>query len=159
MIPKVDSIPTAASAIPYRPICGFAMGFSIPMLETKNATSTAIPTMMIGIAVINIILAVIALLTKNKSFALLGVFIGFAVAILFVIHMAVTVDDALCLDEKGAVSQMRKQMIIRYVCVCAVVALCAYYRIADPIFLVISILTIKAGAYLQPTVHRLLNRR
>ena len=115
--------------------------------------------MMIGITAVNIIPAVIALFTKNTGQALWGVFIGFAVAILFVVHMAVTVDDALCLDEKGAVSQMRKQMIIRYVCVCIVVALCAYYKIADPVFLVISILTIKAGAYLQPTVHRLLNRR
>ena len=115
--------------------------------------------MMIGIAVINIIPAVIALFMSNRTQALTGVAVGFAVAIIFVIHMAVTLDDALCLDEKGAVVETRKQMIIRYIFVCIVAAVSLYYKVADPVFLVLSILTIKAGAYLQPTVHRILNRR
>jgi|P827metagenome_2_1110787.scaffolds.fasta_scaffold49914_2 hypothetical protein len=115
--------------------------------------------MMIGIAVINIIPAVIACFVNDRRGALTGVAIGVATALIFIIHMAVTVDDALCLDEKGAVIETRKQMIIRYIFVGVVFALSTYYKIADPIFLMISILTIKAGAYMQPTVHRILNRR
>ena len=115
--------------------------------------------MMTGIVFVNVILAVIACFVNDRQQALTGVAIGLAVALVFVIHMAVTLDDALCLDEKGAVVETRKQMIIRYIFVCIVAAVSLYYKIADPIFLVISILTIKAGAYLQPTVHRILNRR
>ncbi len=115
--------------------------------------------MMIGIAGVNIILAIIALFVSDTKKALLGVAIGAATALFYVIHMAVTVDDALCLDEKGAASQMRKHMIIRYVIVCVVVALSTYFKTVNPIFLIFSIITIKAGAYLQPTVHKFFGRR
>ena len=115
--------------------------------------------MMIGIVAVNVLLAVIALFVNNRKSALLGVLIGCAIALVVVIHMAVTIDDALCLDEKGAVSVMRKQMLIRYIMVGAAVALSVYFKIANPIFLVFSVLTIKAGAYLQPTVHKLFSRR
>lgn len=115
--------------------------------------------MMIGIVFANVILAVIAYFMNDRASALYGVLIGSVTAVIFVIHMAVTIDDALCLDEKGATVQFRKNMIIRYVFVCIVVAVAAIYKVADPIFLVLSVITIKAGAYLQPCVHRIFNRR
>ena len=115
--------------------------------------------MMIGITVAEIILAVIAAFTPAGRKALVAVAVGFLISIVFVIHMAVTVDDALSLDEKGAADVMRKQMLIRYAFVCVAFALSVYFRIADPLFLTISILMIKAGAYLQPFVHKFFNRR
>ncbi len=121
--------------------------------------NTTLHEMMTGIVLVNIIPATVAVFMNNRRQALLGVLIGLVTALLFVIHMAVTIDDALCLDEKGAATQMRKQMLIRYFSVCVIVAVSAYYKIADPIFVMISILTIKAGSYLQPTVHRIFNRR
>ena len=114
--------------------------------------------MMIGIVSVNAILALAALFVKNRRAALLAVLIGCIVAVVFVIHMAVTLDDALCLDEKGAASVMRKQMMIRYVFVCACFVAAVYFKIADPIFLTLSVITIKAGAYLQPTIHKIFNR-
>ena len=114
--------------------------------------------MMIGIVAANAILALVALLVNNKRAALLAVLIGCVLAVVFVIHMAVTLDDALCLDEKGAASVMRKQMIIRYIFVCACFAAAVYFKIADPVFLTLSVISIKAGAYLQPTIHKILNR-
>ncbi len=115
--------------------------------------------MMIGIACVNIGLAIIAIFVSDTRKALCGVAIGAATAIYYVIHMAVNLDDALCLDEKGAASQMRKHMIIRYVVVCAVVAISTYFKTVNPVFLILSIITIKAGAYLQPTIHKFFGRR
>ncbi len=115
--------------------------------------------MMIGIVIVNIPLAIIALFVSDRQAALCGVAAGVGTALIYVIHMAVTMDDALCLDEKGAASSMRKHMIIRYVFVCAVVAAGTYFKKTHPVFLVLSIITIKAGAYLQPTVHRFIGRR
>ena len=115
--------------------------------------------MMTGITVINILLAVVAAFMTQRRSALCAVGIGTFIALVYVIHMAVTIDDALSLDEKGAVSQVRKHMVIRYVFVCIVFAASVYFKIAHPIFLTLSVLTIKAGAYLQPTIHGLFNRR
>lgn len=114
---------------------------------------------MIGIIAANVVLALIALLVNDKRHALYAVAIGCMSALIYVIHMAVTVDDALCLDGKGAAAQMRKNMVIRYLFVCVVFGLSVYYKAADPIFLTISLITIKAGAYLQPVIHRHLGRR
>lgn len=111
--------------------------------------------MLIGAVFINMILAVIALFVTDRKHALYAVLIGTLTVVFYLIHMAVTVDDALCLDEKGAAVQLRKNMVIRYVIVCIVVGVSLYFKIADPVFLVISVITIKAGAYLQPTVHKI----
>ena len=115
--------------------------------------------MMTGIAAANAVIAIIALLVDNRRAALTAVAIGTITAIVYTIHMAVTVDDALCLDEKGAAAQLRKNMLIRYLFVCVVVAASLYTKVADPVFMVISVITIKAGAYLQPFVHRIFSRR
>ena len=115
--------------------------------------------MMTGIVIANIIPAVIALFVENRQQALYAVAIGLVTDIVFVIHMAVSIDDALCLDEKGAAGVMRKQMLVRYAFVCIVFAASVYFKVADPIFLTISVIMIKAGAYLQPFIHKVIYRR
>jgi mannose/fructose/N-acetylgalactosamine-specific phosphotransferase system component IIC len=115
--------------------------------------------MLVGTVFANCLLAVTAIFVNDRRSALLAVAIGCATAVIYVIHMAYTVDDALCLDEKGAASEMRKQMIIRYLFVCIIAGVSLYFKIADPVFFVISLITIKAGAYLQPTVHKIFNRQ
>ena len=128
----------------------------LKIILTENRT---LHEMMTGIGLINVILALAALFVKDRQHALLAVLIGTMTALIYIVHMAVTVDDALCLDEKGAVTQVRKQMVIRYLFVCAVVGTSFYFGIADPVFLVLSVLSIKAGAYLQPSIHKILNGR
>ena len=71
--------------------------------------------MMIGITMANIVLAIIALFVPDRRHALYAVAVGLAISLLYVIHMAVTLDDALNLDEKSAVAEVRKHMVIRYV--------------------------------------------
>ena len=112
-----------------------------------------------GILAVNLILAAGAFLADDRAKALYAVAAGTVCALVYIIHMAVTIDDAMCLDEKGAVAQMRKQMLIRYLFVCVVCGIALYYRIADPVFLVLSVLSVKAGAYLQPLVHKIYSRR
>ena len=115
--------------------------------------------MMTGITAINILLAAVAAFMTERNRALCAVAIGTFIALCYVIHMAVTIDDALNLDEKGAVTQVRKHMIMRYVFVCVVFATSVYFKVAHPIFLTLSVLSIKAGAYMQPFIHGLFNRR
>ena len=112
--------------------------------------------MMLGIVAANAILAIAALFIPDRRSALYAVAIGLGTALIYVIHLAVTVDDALNLCAQEATVSFRKNMIIRYVFVCVVVAVSVWFKIANPIFLVLSIITIKAGAYLQPTIHKFL---
>lgn len=111
--------------------------------------------MMLGIAAANLLLLAAAFFVTDRNKAICAIVIGLVTALLYVVHLAVTVDDALHLSEEGALASFRKNMIIRYVFVCVVAAISLGSKIADPVFLVISIITIKAGAYLQPTVHKI----
>lgn len=115
--------------------------------------------MLIGLVLSNLVILLIGLIvTSDRLQALLGVLIGFWVAVLYTVHMAVTLDDALCLDEKGAASQLRKHMLIRYGFVCVIIAVVSYFGIGNPVLCIISVLTVKLGAYLQPIVHKLFTR-
>lgn len=115
--------------------------------------------MLIGVLAANILILLIGLVAcDDKLMAAIGVAEGAAVAVFYCIHMAVTIDDALCLDERGAASVMRKNMLIRYMVVCVVVAVVCYTEYGNPVLCIFSCLTVKLGAYLQPVIHRILNR-
>lgn len=121
--------------------------------------NTTLWEMLIGVAVSDLLLLIGALIfTDDKLMSSLGVIEGMILACYYCIHMAVAIDDALCLDEKGATAQMQKHMIIRYVVVCVTVALVAILHIGDPIFCVVACLFVKIGAYMQPFVHKILHR-
>jgi len=123
------------------------------------AENRTLHEMLIGVTVSNLlILAVGLIVCKDKVPAGLGVLVGTLLAVFYVIHMAVTIDDALCLDEKGAASELRKNMLIRYVIVCLVIGAVCYFKVVNPVICIFSCLTIKLGAYLQPIVHKLLKR-
>lgn len=128
-------------------------------LKIILATNHTLHEMLIGIGISNILLAVIALIIPgNRIDSVVGVLIGALVSLAYCIHMAVTIDDALCLDEKGASAQVRKHMLIRYLAVCIVVGGACMLGVGNPIFIVLSILTVKLGAYLQPVIHKYLSK-
>ena len=128
-------------------------------LKIILAENKTLHEMLIGICLSNVVVFVIAVIfAGDKVKASVGILIGTVLALMYCIHMAVTIDDALCLDEKGASAQMRKHMLIRYSVVCVVVAVVCIFKIGNPVLIVISCLTVKFGAYLQPLVHKLMNR-
>lgn len=123
------------------------------------AENTTLHEMLLGIVVSNLLLSIIAMIfSENRMDSCLGVLVGTIVAIIYCIHMAVTIDDALCLDEKGASQQMRKHMLIRYFFVCVVVAAACIFKTGNPIFIILSCITVKMGAYMQPLIHKILKR-
>lgn len=129
----------------------------IRIILTENHT---LHEMMIGIVFSNVILAIIGVLVSDdKQKALMGVLCGMVIALLYVVHMAITVDDALCLDEKGATAQFRKNMLIRYAGVFVLAGCVCYFEIGNPVLCILGVLTIKLGAYLQPLIHKIIKWR
>lgn len=127
------------------------------IILTENHT---LHEMLIGIVFSNVLIAIVGvIIASQKGEALLGVLCGMLIACFYVIHMAVTIDDALCLDEKGATAEFRKNMLIRYAVVFIAGGCVCYFGFANPVLCIISILTIKAGAYLQPVVHKIIKWR
>lgn len=129
----------------------------IRIILTENHT---LHEMLIGVLLSNVILAVVGVLvTDDKPKALIGVLCGMVIACFYVIHMAVTLDDALCLSEKEAASQLRKHMLIRYLFVLVTAGCVCYFGIGNPVLCILSILTVKTGAYFQPLIHKIIKWR
>lgn len=128
-------------------------------LKIILSSNRTLHEMLIGVCASNVILLLAGMIIcEDRLKALVGVGSGFFLAVFYLIHMAVTIDDAMCLDEKGAAAQMRKNMLIRYGIVCLVVAAVNYFELANPVLCILSCLTVKLGAYLQPVVHKILFR-
>lgn len=116
--------------------------------------------MLIGIVLSNFFLALIGvILSEDKMKALIGVCCGMVIACIYVIYMAVSIDDALCLDEKGAAASMRKHMLIRYALVFVLAGCVCYFQIGSPVLCILGILTVKLGAYMQPGIHKIIKWR
>lgn len=128
-------------------------------LKIILAANRTLHEMLVGVLISNIAILLIGLIAfSDKKSVLIGVLTGLLVAVFYLVHMAVTLDDIMCLDEGSVVTQMRKNMLIRYGVVCVVVGVVCYFGIVNPVCCVLSCLTVKLGAYLQPVVHNKLFR-
>ena len=99
---------------------------------------------------------IIAIFASSRVYYLLGLLIGVIGAVFMACHIAYSLEDAVMLNEKDAAAYTRKMTFIRYFVVCALVILTGVTDFASPVTCIIGVLLLKAGAYLQPTVHKLL---
>lgn len=92
------------------------------------------------------------------AYTTLGLWIGIGAAALMGIHMKRNIEDALDYDEKGAVKHMRKGYIFRYAMVAFLFGVVIYFEVGNPITLLVGVMGLKIGAYIQPITHRVLCR-
>lgn len=98
------------------------------------------------------------ILTERKLYHSVGILIGLIVCVVLEVSMAQSIDVAVDLDEKGARTYLQKKASLRYVIVCAVVVAIALTDIGNPLTFFAGIMGIKAGAYMQPLTHKVLNK-
>lgn len=89
---------------------------------------------------------------------LAGSRIGLAAAVGMGIHLKRSIEDALDYGEEGAVKHMRKTYAFRYAMVALVFGVTVYFEIGHPLMLLVGIMGLKIGAYLQPVTHKVLNK-
>lgn len=130
----------------------------------SKPTKRLICEMSAGILVYNVILMLLAVLFLPRfAYPLVPVLAGLAVgaagAILMLIHMAVTAERVL---EVGNESYANKNTVlhsmIRKLVFIAAIFFCWRMFRADLLAAVIGAMGMKAGAYLQPLVHRFFGR-
>ena len=118
--------------------------------------------MSAGIIFYNVILVILAVLLLPKDFLsggpgqLLGLVVGAVGAICMLIHMAVMTERVL---DSGSESYANKftvaQSMLRKLVFVAVLLICWKVLKIDLLAAVIGAMGMKAGAYLQPLVHRI----
>ncbi len=130
----------------------------------SRPTKRLIMEMSVGIILYNLLLAVLAVVFLPRfSYPVLPVLEGLGVgalgAILMLIHMAVTTERALeSQNEDYANKHTVAQSMIRKLVFLAGLFFCWQVLKADLLAVVIGAIGMKAGAYLQPLVHKAFGR-
>ena len=130
----------------------------------SRSTKRLVVEMSIGIILYNLLLGVLAwvflpIISYPVIPALWGLLAGAVGAILMLIHMAVIMERALdSQNESYANKTTIVQGMIRKVVLVAALLLCWRVFRVNPLAMVIGIMGMKAGAYLQPLIHKILSK-
>lgn len=123
----------------------------------KENTSSSIETLkelIAGIILFNIaaqlvgVFLPVALLPYS-----IGLWVGAATAAAMAIHMHHSLSEALSYTEADAIVAVRKGAMIRYAIACVVMLVVYFTGYANGLAYVCGVLSLKAGAYLQPLLH------
>lgn len=115
--------------------------------------------LILGIAAFGILFEGMGILfVKDKISYSVGILCGVVIAILLMLHMAYTLNDALDWDEDHAKKSVRRSAVLRYFGVALVMMVLAYFKIGNIISCFLGIMTLKTAAYTQPFVHKLINK-
>ena len=125
-----------------------------------NGWKRTLTELLAGIVLAGIVFELIGLIfAQNKLSHFIGMLIGIIIALAMAIHMAYSLNNALDWDEENAKKAIWKSYMLRYTAVAICMGLVAYFEIGDIISCFCGIMTLKASAYLQPHLHRFINKR
>ena len=115
--------------------------------------------LLAGSVLSGIVFEVIGLsFVKDKLSHSIGMVIGIFIALAMATHMAFSLNSALYWDEENAKKAIWKSYLFRYIAVAICIGLIAYFKIGNVISCFFGIMTLKPAAYLQPHLHRFVNK-
>lgn len=91
---------------------------------------------------------------KDKISYSIGLWLGILAALMVVLHLNKTLKRALELGENGAKRHIVLWSLVRYFVIIVLMAVIMITDFASPLAAFLGLMGIKAGAYLQPVVHR-----
>ena len=112
--------------------------------------------LLVGILCFGVVIQGICLIvSKDHLYNAIGLWSGIAVACFMAIHMKRSIEDTLDIGVEGAEKHARNAYITRTLVTLIVIGIVIYFKLGNPITLVIGIFPLKLSAYLQPQMHKL----
>ena len=94
----------------------------------------------------------------DKGWLSIGWWIGVLCAVFGAYHMWWGLDRALDLDEKNAVKLCTSYNMLRYAAIVIIMGIVMVTEIGHPVAAVFGVFGLKAGAYMQPFIHKIKRR-
>jgi len=130
------------------------------MRKKINDLNEVLFDLMVGIFLFAVICEVAFVwFSDDKLYFSLGIVIGFLVAEFSAWYMAYMLYKAMHMEEDKATNHVRLHTILRYVIIVIIILLLIYTDIANPLSAFLAVMGIKVAAYMQPTIHKLLNKK
>ena len=95
---------------------------------------------------------------KDKSGYSLGLWLGILAALFTTLHLSITLDKALDLDEGSAKKHMVIQNLVRYFGLIIFLVILMITDFANPLAAFLGLMGVKAGAYMQPLFHKTIGK-
>ena len=116
--------------------------------------------LIIGVILVGIVAQIVCLfLLRNLLYHSVGLWVGIGLSVVFAIHMIRTIVEGLELAGEDGVKHMQKGTMLRIAIACVVIGAVLYFEWGNPLTLLVGVMALKVAAYLQPTVHRVLQKR
>ena len=129
------------------------------MIEKMDSLRRTVLELLIGIFLFCMLFEIVGILfVADKISHSIGIGCGMLIAAGMTIHMAYNINDALDWDAEQAAKTLRRGSALRYSVIVLVTVLLAYFKIGNVISCVLGILSLKTAAYVQPLVHRVINK-
>lgn len=100
----------------------------------------------------------IVFLVKDKVGYSIGLWLGILAAAFTILHLNASLDKALDYDEGGAKKHMIIQNLVRYAVLIVFLGLLMITDFANPLAAFLGLMGVKAGAYLQPLCHKVIDK-
>lgn len=114
-----------------------------------------LPELILGIILYGIILQITGVwFVSDKIRYSSGLWIGIGLACGMAVHMAVVIADAVSLES--AQGKLITQNLVRYAVVVAVFFFMMYFRLGNLITAFLGVMGLKAAAYAQPFIHKMI---
>ena len=118
----------------------------------------ALPALLLGIVLYGLLVQFIGVwFVKDKLLYSTGLWIGIAMAMGMAIHIAVVIEDAIALNgENHARNKIVAWSLLRYMIVVIIFFVTLKFRLGNVLMEFVGVMGLKAAAYLQPFIHRVL---
>lgn len=130
----------------------------LPGLTGRDSNDT-LKEMLCGMLLYGAVGQIVILLFIKGAGISLGWWAGVLTAMGCGYQMWWSLDRALDLPESEASKKMMTYSMLRYVAIVAIMAIIMVTEVANPLAAVFGVFALKAGAYLQPLMHKLQKRR
>lgn len=114
-----------------------------------------LPELILGIILYGILIQIAGVwFVSDKIRYSSGLWIGIAIACAMAVHMAVVIEDAVSLNSGQG--KLIAQNMVRYIVVVAVFFLMMYFHLGNLITAFLGVMGLKAAAYAQPFIHKII---
>ena len=116
--------------------------------------------LLIGVVLVGILSQIVCLIFfKRHLYHAVGLWTGILISIGMAIHMQRSIEDGLDLLGDSGVKHMKKAYLTRTAVAIVVMAAVMYFDWGNPITILVGIIALKVAVYLQPFVHKVLEKR
>ncbi len=127
------------------------------MIKEFRRLNEALPGLLLGILIYGGLVELIGVwFASDKLLFTTGLFIGIACALGMAIHLAVVLDETVR-TQNASPKMIKLKSVLRYLVVVAVFFVMMWLHLGNLISAFIGVLGLKASAYAQPLLHKLIH--